>query len=53
MRNLTVTEPLVENILLGSGMEPVGSTPQVLTALVRSEIARWGKVIKEAGIREG
>ena len=37
--------------MLGSGMEPVGSTPEQFDAKFRSESARMEKVIKAAGIR--
>lgn len=33
------------------GMEVVGSSPEQLEAMVRSEVAKWSKVIKDAGIR--
>jgi tripartite-type tricarboxylate transporter receptor subunit TctC len=33
------------------GVEAVGSTPDALSALVRDEMARWGKLIRSAGIR--
>jgi len=33
------------------GIETVGSSPQELTAAMKAEIARTGKLIKEAGIR--
>ncbi len=33
------------------GMETVGSSPEVFAALVKSDIAKWGKVIRDAGIR--
>lgn len=36
--------------ILGIGAEAVGSSPEELAATVRSEIARLGKVIKDAGI---
>ena len=36
----------------GIGAEPVGSTPEQLTAEIKAEIARMGKVIREAGIQE-
>ena len=36
--------------LRGVGSEPVGSTPQELVFKRKSEIARLGKVIKDAGI---
>ncbi len=34
-----------------AGMEAVGSSPEQFAATVKSEMARMGKVIKEAGIR--
>jgi tripartite-type tricarboxylate transporter receptor subunit TctC len=37
--------------LLKLGAEPVGSTPQQLADLVKSENAKWAKVIKDAGIK--
>ena len=37
--------------LLGVGVEAGGGTPEEFTALIKSEMARIGKVIKEAGIR--
>jgi len=37
--------------LLKLGAEPVGSTPEHLAALVKSENAKWGKVIRDAGIK--
>ncbi len=33
------------------GAEPVGSTPKEFGELIRSEIAKWAKVAKQAGIR--
>ena len=41
----------VKEKFLASGVEPVGSTPQLLASTIKSEIARMGKVIKDAGIR--
>ena len=32
-------------------MEIVGSTPEQFGALVRSEIAKWGKVVKATGLK--
>lgn len=48
----TLRLPATQALLFGSGVESVGSTPQELSALVKAEIARWGKVIRAAGIRE-
>jgi tripartite-type tricarboxylate transporter receptor subunit TctC len=32
------------------GVEPVGGTPEQLSAHVRSQMARWAKVVKDAGV---
>lgn len=37
---------------LSQGTEAVGSTPEEFAATIKSEMARMGKMIKEAGIRE-
>ena len=37
--------------LLKLGAEPVGSTPEQLATLVRTENAKWAKVIKDAGVK--
>jgi tripartite-type tricarboxylate transporter receptor subunit TctC len=36
----------------GQGVELVSSTPEALAAYVKSERARWGKVLKELGIQD-
>ena len=48
---LTVKSEDIKEKFLGAGVEPVGSTPQQLTAAMKSESTRLGKVIKDAGIR--
>lgn len=35
-----------------AGLEVIGGSPEDFGAKMRSEIAKWGKVIREAGIRE-
>jgi tripartite-type tricarboxylate transporter receptor subunit TctC len=37
--------------LLSMGAEPVGSTPEVFGALLKSETAKWAKVIRDASIQ--
>jgi tripartite-type tricarboxylate transporter receptor subunit TctC len=37
--------------LLNAGTDPIGSSPQMLAAAIKSEMAKWGKVIQEAGMR--
>ena len=41
----------VKEQLLGMGVEAVGSSPKEFDTAVKSEIVKWSKVIKDAGIR--
>ena len=34
-----------------AGIEVIGSTPEQFAAIIKSEMEKWGKIIKEAGIR--
>ncbi len=43
--------PEVRERILGVGAEPAHTTPEAFGALIRSEIARWAKVIKAAGVK--
>jgi tripartite-type tricarboxylate transporter receptor subunit TctC len=45
-------QPDVREKLLSVGVETIGSTPEALRVTVKEEMARMGKVIREAGIRE-
>ena len=42
--------PDVKEKMLGLGMDIAGGTPEEFGALVKSDIAKWAKVIREAGI---
>jgi len=42
--------PDVRERLSGLGAEPVGSTPDQFAAYLRSEIAKWAKVVKATGM---
>ena len=46
-----IARPLMRERLAADGAEAVGSTPQALSAFVKSEIAKWSKVVRAAGIR--
>ena len=46
-----IRQPDVRDRLSKEGADPVGSTPQELSAYMRSEIAKWAKVIKAAGVQ--
>ena len=43
--------PEVNKRISELGAEPVGSTPRQYAAFIQSEIVKWRKVIKEAGVR--
>jgi tripartite-type tricarboxylate transporter receptor subunit TctC len=43
--------PELAERLKAEGSDPVGSTPERYAAFLREEIAKWGKVIKAAGIK--
>ncbi|MBY0266823.1 MAG: tripartite tricarboxylate transporter substrate binding protein [Burkholderiales bacterium] len=43
--------PEVRQRLLNDGAEPVGSSPDEFAAYLRSETAKWAKVIQAAGIK--
>ena len=46
-----LSRPDSKEKLFNLGMEVVGSSPEQLEAMVKSETAKWRKVIKDAGIR--
>jgi tripartite-type tricarboxylate transporter receptor subunit TctC len=46
-----LAEPAVRSKLEQNGYGIVGSNPEELATLLKSEIDKWGSVIKEAGIR--
>lgn len=43
--------PDVRDSLIAQGTEPVGSSPEEFGAFMKSEAAKWARVIKEANIR--
>jgi tripartite-type tricarboxylate transporter receptor subunit TctC len=43
--------PEIRERLVSLGTEPVGNTPEEFSAYLRSEIAKWGKVVKESGAK--
>jgi tripartite-type tricarboxylate transporter receptor subunit TctC len=49
--NRMVQQPEVRDRFLSLGLIPIGGTPAALGDYLKSEIARWTKVVKEAGIR--
>jgi tripartite-type tricarboxylate transporter receptor subunit TctC len=47
----TFNAPDVREQLAASGSEIVGGRPEQFAGFIRAEIAKWGKVIKDAGIK--
>ena len=47
----TLQSPDVRERFAAEGIEALGGTPDQFAEYIRSEIARWGRVIKEAGVR--
>jgi tripartite-type tricarboxylate transporter receptor subunit TctC len=47
----TLTAPDVRDKLVTLGFELVGGTPDAFATLIRNDVARFGKLIKAAGIR--
>jgi tripartite-type tricarboxylate transporter receptor subunit TctC len=41
----------VRERITGLGAQPVGGTPEEFRAFIRSEIAKWQKVIRDAGVK--
>lgn len=48
--NAALKLPDVRSKLEAAGIEVQGGTPQEYAALIKSDLAKWGKVVKEAGI---
>ncbi len=46
----TIETPAIRKRMLSEGAEPVGSTPEQFRKHLQSEITKWGKVIKDAGM---
>lgn len=42
--------PEIQERLSSQGAEPVGSSPEQFDAFLRSEVAKWGKVIRDAKV---
>jgi len=49
--NRALKNPAVRELFANTGAETAGGTPEDLLATVKADLAKWGKVIKEAGIR--
>ena len=46
-----IRQPDLRERLAADGADPAGSSPEEFAAYIKSELARWAKVVKEANIR--
>lgn len=46
-----LAKPDMKEKMLSAGMETAGTTPDQFAGIMKTDIARWDKVIKEAGIK--
>ncbi|MEN9627585.1 MAG: hypothetical protein RJA10_812 [Pseudomonadota bacterium] len=49
--NKALLNPELRKKLGDEGADPAGGTPEQFAALIRDEIPRWGKVVKESGAK--
>ena len=47
-----LSDPEVHEKLVKAGATPVGGTPEALGAFMKAEYEKWGKVVKERGIKD-
>jgi tripartite-type tricarboxylate transporter receptor subunit TctC len=45
-----VAEPEMKNYLIGQGVDPVTNTPEQFAAHIKSEVPKFAKIVKAAGI---
>jgi tripartite-type tricarboxylate transporter receptor subunit TctC len=50
--NAALGDPDVRGKIVKSGAVPVGGTPEALAAFMRAEYDKWGRVVREHGIKE-
>jgi len=43
--------PDVRDRFLAQGVEPMGSTPEQFGEHIRAQMAKWGKVVRDAGVQ--
>jgi tripartite-type tricarboxylate transporter receptor subunit TctC len=46
-----LNQPDYRNLLVNNTIDPIGSPPEELARTIKSEITKWAKVIKDAGVR--
>ena len=51
--NAALKDPEIARKLIEAGADPAAGTPEQLADFLKSELERWGKVVKEKNIKEG
>lgn len=46
-----LADPRIRDAMLGQGVDPQGSTPREFAQLFDAEYARWGKLIRDSGVK--
>ena len=46
-----LADPAITDQIIATGAEPGGERPEEFAAFIRSELGKWGKVIKDARTR--
>jgi len=49
--NKALQQPELRKRLAEEGADPLGGTPEQFAQLIRDDIGRWGKVVKESGVK--
>jgi tripartite-type tricarboxylate transporter receptor subunit TctC len=44
-------DPQVKQRFLADGADTIGNTPEEFAAIIRADLGKWGKVVKEVGIK--
>lgn len=47
--NKALQDPKLAQRLANEGADPIGGTPEQFAALIKAEIPRWGKLVKDSG----
>jgi tripartite-type tricarboxylate transporter receptor subunit TctC len=50
--NAALDDPQIREKLIKSGASPIGGTPQALGTFLKSEYEKWGRVVRDRGIKE-
>jgi tripartite-type tricarboxylate transporter receptor subunit TctC len=46
-----LNQPDYRSLLVNNTIDPIGSSPEELGRYIKSELVKWAKVIKDAGVR--